>query len=253
MKKNYLMLLALGVVSLNSLLASEVKISIGIRETGNANNLPIFGNGGSTGGIEFVNRDGQTLFLNNTWQLFTFTPTTDPLLAFAGASANSVLDTDWVVLEMIRILNSGGNTAPLRLWIDNISNMTSAGTVTEGFESFALNSEVIFQEPRFSGSTASQLDLLPNASLVSDSAAFAGTQSDEINLKYIDGNVNNWVRLTTFSTPNLPNPLLRAREVGAPAPTISFYMKGILVPEPSSVTIGLLGLGAWFGCRRKRT
>jgi hypothetical protein len=254
MKKTCLMLLALGIVSLNSLLASEVKISIGIRETGNPNSLPIFGNGGATGGIEYVNRDGQTLLLNNTWQLFTFTPSTDTLLAFAGATANSILDTDWVTLEMIRILNSGGNTAPLRLWIDNISNTTTAyGSVTEGFESFALGSEVIFQEPRFSGSTAAQLDLLPNASLVSDSAAFAGTQSDEINLKYIDGNVNNWVRLTTFNTPNLANPLLLAREPGAPAPTISFYMKGILVPEPSSVTIGLLGLGAWFGCRRKQT
>jgi hypothetical protein len=254
MKKNCLMLLALGIVSLNSLLASEVKISVGIRETGNANNLPIFGNGGSTGGIEFVNRDGQTLFLNNTWQLFTFTPSTDTLMAFAGTSANSILDTDWVVLEMIRILNSGGNTAPIRLWIDNISNTTTTyGTVTEGFETFSLNTEVIFQEPRFSGSTAAQLDLLPNSSLVTGAEAYAGAQSDEINFKYISNSMNNWVRLTTFGTPNLPNPLLLAREPGAPAPTISFYMKGILVPEPSSLTIGLLGLCAWLGCRRKQT
>jgi hypothetical protein len=253
MKKTCLILLVLGVASLNSLLASEVKISIGIRETGNAGAKPIFGDGGSAGGIEFVNRDGQTLQLNNTWQLFTFTPATDTLLAFAGATANSVLDTDWVTLEMVRILNSGGNTAPIRLWIDNISNTTTTyGTVTEGFETFSLNTEVIFQEPRFSGSTAGFLDLLPNASLVSDSDAYAGVQSNEINLKYINDNVNNWVRLTTFNTPNLANPLLLAREPGAPAPTISFYMKGILVPEPSSLTIGLLGLCAWFGCRRKQ-
>jgi hypothetical protein len=253
MKKTCLILLGLSLVSHHPLLASELKISIGIRETGNPNNLPIFGNGGATGGIEFVNRDGQTLFLNNTWQLFTFTPSTDTLLAFAGATANSVLDSDWVTLEMIRILNSGGNTAPIRLWIDDISNTTTTyGTVTEGFETFGLNTEVIFQEPRFSGSTSSQLDLLPNASLVSDSAAYSGVQSDEINFKYINDSVNNWVRLTTFDTPNLRNPLMLVREPGAPAPTISFYMKGILVPEPSSLTIGLLGLCAWFGCRRKK-
>lgn len=253
MKKICVALVVLAALSLNSVLASELKVSIGIRETGNSSGLPVFGNGGASGGIEWVNRDGQTLLLNNTWQLFTFTPSTDTLLAFAGASANSILDTDWVVLEHIRILNSGGNTAPIRLWIDDISNSTTAyGTVTEGFESATLNSEVIFQEPRFSGSTSSQLDLLPNASLVSDSDAYSGTQSDEINLKYVDGNVNNWVRLTTFNTPNAPNPLLLARETGYPAPTISFYMKGIVVPEPTSLTLALLGGCAWLGIRRKR-
>jgi hypothetical protein len=252
MKKTCLILLVFGVASLNSLLASELKISIGIRETGNAGGLPIFGNGGATGGIEFVNRDGQTLQLNNTWQLFTFTPSTDTLLAFAGATANSILDTDWVVLEQIRILNSGGNTGPLRLWIDNISNTTTTfGTVTEGFESATLDTEVIFQEPGFSGSTSA--NIAPGSSaLISASDAFAGTQSDELNFSFVDADPTRWARLTTFNTLNLPNPLLLAREVGAPAPTISFYMKGILVPEPSSLTIGLLGLCAWFGCRRKQ-
>jgi hypothetical protein len=252
MKKICLSLVVLAALSLNSMLASELKISIGIRETGNPGALPIFGNGGATGGIEFVNRDGQTLLLNNTWQLFSFTPSTDTLLAFAGASANSILDTDWVTLEMIRILNSGGNTAPIRLWIDNISNTTTTyGTVTEGFETFALNSEVILQEATFSGSTSA--NLMPiSSSLVSDSDAFAGTQSDELNFQFVDADPTRWARVTTFNTPNLPNPLMLAREPGAPAPTISFYMKGILVPEPSSLTLGLLGIAAWLGVRRKR-
>ena len=61
--------------------AASLLMSIGIRETGNPNNLLVGANGGSANGIEFVNRDGQTLNADGTWQRFVFTPLTDPLTA----------------------------------------------------------------------------------------------------------------------------------------------------------------------------
>lgn len=253
MKKVCFVSIILSALSISSLSAQSVAISIGIRETGGSG--PAFANGGTANGIEWVNRDGQSLLLNDTWQLFTFTPATDPLLAFAGTTANSVLEPglEWAVLEHIRILNSDGITAPIRVWIDDVANTTSTGTVSEGFELFGLGTEVIFQEPSFSGSTSA--NLVPGSTaLVSGSAAFAGTQSDELNFQFVDGTPTRWVRLTTFNAMNqLPNPAVRVREPGAPNPTISFYAKAVVIPEPSSMALGLMGFGllAWLkrrGC-----
>ena len=94
-------------------------ISIGIRETGYAGGpaVPIGANGGSSGGIEFINLDGQPFVADGTWQQFTFTPTTDTLTAFAGASANSVLDGTYGVFEHIRI-RSTNDPGPWVIYID---------------------------------------------------------------------------------------------------------------------------------------
>jgi len=248
MKKICLVTIILSALSISSLSAASLSISLGIRETGGSG--PAFFNGGATGGIEFVNLDGQTLIADGTWQLFTFTPTSDTLTAFAGATANGILDADWVVFEHVRIRNSDGITAPIRLWIDAIANTTSTGSVSEGFEGFATGAEVMFQEPSFSGSTAG--NLMPGSTaLVSDSDAYAGNHSNEAYFQFIDGDSTRWVRLTTFNTPNLPNPAMLARELVG-NPTVSFYAKASVVPEPSSLALGLIGLGlcAWFKRRQ---
>ena len=101
-----------------------MKISLGIRETNNVPPPAIFSNAGTVNGIEWVNLDGQTLVADGTWQLFTFTPATDALTAFAGATANGVLTPgiEVATLEHIRILNSDGITAPIRLWVDDVTN-----------------------------------------------------------------------------------------------------------------------------------
>lgn len=236
--------------------AASLKVSIGIRETGNPNNLAIGANGGSANGIEFVNRDGQTLTADGTWQQFTFTPLTDTLTAFAGATANSMLDDDWGVLEMIRLGNDADGFTQYRIWIDDITNTTSAGAANFGdFEAATVGTEVIFQEPRFSGSTSANLQLTPNTSLVTASMAHTGLQSNQVDFNFVDdspvsGTPSRWVRLTTFNTPNLPNPLVRLRESvvgGVPtATTISFWAKAVAIPEPTSLLLavgGLLGLG----------
>jgi hypothetical protein len=240
--------------------AASLLISIGVRETGNPNNLLVGQNGGSTGGIEFVNRDGQTLNADGTWQRFVFTPLTDPLTAFAGTTANSMLDEDWGVLEHVRIANVTDGATRFRVWIDDIDNtIPSSGPINfANFESATVGTEVVFQEPRFSGSTTANLQLLPNASLVTNTMANTGTQSNQVDFEFLtDGPAPaNWLRLTTFNTPNQPNPLVRLREsiAGAPAmpTTISFWAKAIVIPEPSSILLACLGLclAALTGHRR---
>lgn len=233
--------------------AAAVKVSIGIRE--NDTSGPIFGDGGgSGGGIEWVNRDGQTLTADNTWQLFTFTPAADTLLAFAGVSANSVLEPghEWAVLEHIRLLNDEGITQPIRIWIDDVTNTVSTGPVVQDFEAATLGTEVMFQEPGFSGSTAS--NLLPGSTtLVSNTMANSGSQSLQLDFQFVDDTPTRWVRLTSFSTPNQPNPRIRVREPGLPDPTISFYAKAVVIPEPT--TLGLAGFAvlAQLGRRRRST
>ncbi len=206
-----------------SLSAASLSVSIAIRETGGSG--PAFSDAGAGGGIEWVNKDGQSLTLDGTWQLFTFTPSTDTLTAFAGATANGVLDVDWASLEHVRLLNSDGITSPIRLWIDDVTNTDSGGATVEGFESYAVNDEVIFQEPSFSGSTDANLEP-GSSSLVSDSMAYAGSKSDEINFQFIDSNSTRWVRLTTFGTSNLPNPAMHVNDTGGPARRSASTRKG---------------------------
>ena len=215
--------------------AANLAISMGIRETGGSG--PAFSNAGSTGGIEFVNLDGQSLTADGTWQLFSFTPSTDALTAFAGATANGVLDTDWASLEHIRIRNVDGIISPIRLWIDDVSNTDAAGTATEGFEGFAVGNEVMFQEPGFSGSTSGNINVATDSAAVSGSMVHSGQQSYEVNFQFVDNTNTRWVRLTSFGATNLPNVAVHVREVGAAAPTVSFYAKAVVIPEPSSLML----------------
>jgi hypothetical protein len=248
MKRYILGVLVSFALGISSLDAATMSVSIGVRETNSAG--AVFGNGGSANGIEWVNRDGQSLTLDGTWQLFTFTPSTDTLLGFAGTTANSALDFDWGTLEHIRVLNNNGITVPIRLWVDDVTHTDSAGSTVQGFESFATGTEVMFQEPNFSGSTAAFL-VLGGTSAVTNSMPHTGAQSYEMKFQFINNVATNWVRLTTSNTPNVPNPRVHLREPGAPAPTISFYAKALVIPEPFSLVLaGLAGLGLLMVRRR---
>jgi hypothetical protein len=240
----------------NAAWAQSLALSIGIRETeaaGGATGGPAFANGGTLGGIEFINRDGQLLSLDGTWQLFTFTPASDPILAFAGTTANSILEGAWGTLEMLRIANVDGIDQPIRLWIDELTITERAGATVVGFETFAPGVEVIFQEPSFSGSTSANL-VAGSSSAVTDAVAFAGDHAYEMNFQFVDDDPARWIRVSTFNTPNLPNPAVPLQYVapgpGLDQPTISFYAKAIIIPEPGSLL--LVGLGGMLLMRRGR-
>ena len=246
------MVTLLALLAASAVQAQSLQMSIGIRET-NDGTGPIFGNGGTDNGIEFVNRDGQTLTADGTWQLFTFTPASDTLLGFAGTTANSILEAghEWAVLEHIRILNDTGITNPIRLWIDDVTNTVATGPVVQDFEASVLGSEVMFQEPGFSGSTSANL-LAGSTTAVSDSEANSGSQSLQADFQFVDATPTRWVRLTTFGALNQPNPRIRVREPGGPEPTISFYAKAIVIPEPASLLLAC-GLSlAVVGIRPRR-
>lgn len=234
--------------------AQNLAISIAIRETeagGGATGGPAFADGGTTGGLEFVNRDGQLLPLDGSWQLFTFTPASDPLLAFAGTTANSILEGGWGTLEMLRVANIDGISQPIRLWIDQVTVTERAGATIEGFEAFAPGVEVIFQEPGFSGSTSANL-VAGGSSAVTDVIAFAGDHAYEMNFQFVDDDPTRWVRVSTFNTPNLPNPAVPL-QYGSPefAPTISFYARALVIPEPTSLALWA-ALGGLALTRRRR-
>jgi len=224
-----------------------VQISLGIRETGST--AAIGENGGTSGGIEFVNLDAQTLVLDGTWQLFTFNITTDPLTAFAGATANGVLDGVAGTIEHIRI-RSNGYDLPMTFWIDDVADTIISSipppphpvTTTFGtFEQYAVGTEVMFQEPSFSGSTAAFIKP-GSSSLVANDEFYNGAQSDKIIMQFVNNLPTNWCRLTTFNTPNMPNPTIRFDQ----GSVVTFWMKG--VPEPSA----LLMLGLVAGLLRRR-
>jgi hypothetical protein len=222
--------------------AATVAISIGVRETGTT--APIGGNGGSAGGIEFINRDGQSLTLDGTWQKFTFNFGTDSVTAFAGATANGVLDGTRGALEHIRILNVDGTIRPITLWIDDVVNTVATGAVAiTGFEGYAADAQVIFRQPSYSGSTAGNLLTPPNFSGADNNGGYAGASSYRVEFQFKDGDPAKWLRLTTFGAPNLPNPAIEF----ASGNSLSFWMKG--TPEPA--TLVLLGLGGLLLRRRR--
>src|SRR5690606_20189329 len=125
-------------------------------------NAPIGSDGGTTGGIEWVNRDGYDLPLDGQWHTISINIPSGTLTPFAGVGANGVLDTAIGTLEHIRI-RSNGNDGPITLWIDEVTVSVTGGTfLLTGFEGYPAGTEVMFQEPSLSGSTSA--NLLPGSS-----------------------------------------------------------------------------------------
>lgn len=237
---------ALGVFALVSPAPASLQVSLGIRETGAGGGAegPVGGDAGTAGGIEFVNLDGQTVPFDGQWRRYAWDLDADPLTAFAGTTANSILEGAYGALEHMRFRNHAGVVDPITVWVDLVVNTVNSGpVVVQDFEGFADGAEVMFQEPSLSGSTSS--NLLPGSTAAVDSStAFSGVASYRLDWTFVDSNPTRWLRLTTFSTPIGPSPLIRFDQDSE----VSVYMKA--VPEPA--TVMLLSVGLFLAVPRRR-
>jgi hypothetical protein len=263
MRKSVISLFAVGAVAAAASMtyaAPELKVSLGVRETQFAGSTvtTIGANGGATGGIEWINKDAQTLVLDGTWQTFTWNLATDPVAPFAGTSANGILEGTHGVIEHVRFQNPTGFASIVTMWVDFVVNsFDPAGPpppethTVQNWEGFANNAEVMFQEPRFSGSTAGDLELLPNFGGVDNAVAFDGLGSARYEYRWLNPDptpADTWLRLTTFGAgaPNQPgaNPVIRLDSNSV----VTMRIMG--VPEPS--TMLLLGIPAMMALARRR-
>ena len=207
---------------------STVQVSIAVRETffNGGPQGPIGSDGGTTGGIEWINLDGQTLTLDGTWQTFGFSFLFAPVTAFAGSTANSILEGTGGTLEHIRIKSTGTTPGAIVIQIDQLLNTTGLQPpiqhVVQNWEAFSPPDVVTFNRPRFSGSTFSHLAPGPDVATVDDSISFEGNNSYRFKFRFVDNDPSRWVRLTTAFAPNQPNPIIHFSPIGA----ISFRMRG---------------------------
>jgi len=75
------------------------------------------------------------------------------------------------------------------------------------FEGFANGERVLFNHPRFSGSTHDDLEETPNVAEVTDAVeAFSPINSYLVRWQYVDTDPQRWMRLTTHNGPYIPNP-----------------------------------------------
>src|SRR5688572_11815668 len=194
--------------------ADSWAISIGVRETGSSE--AIGENGGTTGGIEWINLDGFTLNADDTWHTATwnFAPGLHTATNFSGGNGILSAANNKGVLEHIRITNSGGNSGgEIRLRIDDIVNtvggVTTPITGFEGFSTATANDTLMFREPIFSGGTLANMSTGANGTLVSTASANTGAQSLAARWTFVpNGDTNQWLRLTTNNAPTLGNPIV---------------------------------------------
>lgn len=99
-------------------------VSTLVRET--ETDAAIGGNGGTVGGIEFVGGNPATTtgkaVAANTWTTLVFDFGTEPVFAFAGATANGILEPGVDgkgVLEALGIAVASGTTGDINIWLDN--------------------------------------------------------------------------------------------------------------------------------------
>lgn len=227
--------------------AANMAVSIAVRETGN--DVAVGADGGTANGIEWIHLDGFSVPIDGAYHTLTFDFSAHAVTPFAGSTADGTLAAanNKGVLEHIRVLNVDGSTDPVIMFIDNIRNQTSIGPqFVQDFEGFADGTEVTFQEPGFSGSTAGNM-LAGSTGGVDSTMPTEGLAGYRFDWQFIDSDPTRWVRLTTFALGQAdPNPTIDF----SPGNTLSFDVRFVPIPEPT--TVAMLGLGALGLLARRR-
>lgn len=84
--------------------------------------------------------------------------------------------------------------------------------VITGFEGYADGTHVMFQDPRYSGSTLAHLATTPNSAVVtSEVPAYGGVKTFRVDWAWLDASPTRWLRLTTHNVANVPNPTIDLR------------------------------------------
>ena len=194
----------------------DILVSLLIRESGDTG--PIGSNGTATGQFEFIGANttgaggaplGIAISPTNGWQTVTFDPAT--VVAFGGLGDGVITQTRGIIGALAVTVDSASanrSAGVYRMFIDNIVNV-GAGTVTD-FEGFPLDSEVVFQEPTFSGSTDANLAFPPSASANSDDFNNGGVRSQLLTWVFKDTGAARWVRIATSEggAINKPDPII---------------------------------------------
>lgn len=77
------------------------------------------------------------------------------------------------------------------------------------FDDAELDTRILFNLPRYSGTTSNDLATAPNEAVITDAVGgFSGTQCMRVAWQFVDTDPQRWMRLTTFNAPTLPNPTL---------------------------------------------
>lgn len=198
---------ALSLINAQQLLAQNFSIALGVREITNQT-AAVGSNGGHFGSMEWIGFEGQTLPIDGNWHDFSWTLGTDSVTAFTG---NGVIDGVRGTLEHIRLVNTGGTSSVVNLWVDQIEAFDADANVTtliaNGFEGYANGVQTVFRQPSLSGSTSDNVSATSSAGVAGDAAA-VGTRSEKMSFNFVDNEPTRWVRITSFNTANVANPVI---------------------------------------------
>lgn len=145
--------------------------------------------------------------------------TARPWMLVEGPSGASVsargLVSGWVASQAeagqlidftVRAENSAGSDEAS--WQIQVGGLVPCDPVMlTDFEGYANDVRVMFQDPRFSGSTPQNLELEPNVAGVTDQVApFGGSACYKVQWQFVDPDPSRWMRLTTYMGAYIPNP-----------------------------------------------